>query len=186
MALVNCPNCQMQISEYVRKCPYCGRTVVQSPNNTTAQTKVSSPQVNSYQVLSSFYLKAAGVTHDGRQEVIKGLKTGEEVILQPDPTNPYDNHAVKILTTEGKSLGFIPKEHNSTIFSDLINRKYVYHVTVAAVTGGGSYVYGLNLKIEKCKNGDYKEEYGPPDYDDGSSADIWDYDEDGVPYEDYL
>lgn len=47
------------------------------------------------------------------------------------------------------------------------------------------YGIGKSKMIKSDDNSDYEEEYEPTDYDDGNNSDVWDYDEDGVPYEDY-
>ncbi len=157
MALVNCPNCQMQISEYVHKCPYCGEMIKfehDTPENHEA--KNSSSRVNvisdTSTIVSTFYLKAAGVTHEGRQEVVKRLQVGEPLLFIPDPNNPYDDHAVKIQTVSGADIGFIPKEKNHNIFEALIKHTCTFNVSVSAVTGGGDYAYGVNIKVEELQS----------------------------------
>jgi len=95
-----------------------------------------------------FYMKAAGVTFEGRQRVVAGLKVGQELRFVPDPTNPYDKHAVKIMTLSGVQVGFIPREYNSVIFNNLMRGNGTYKVYVSAVTGGGfDSAYGCNMKV---------------------------------------
>jgi len=59
--------------------------------------------------------KIAGITFSNgmfkksRQEVIKGCKAGDLVRLERDYSNKHDDYAVKVLTTEGEQVGFIPK-----------------------------------------------------------------------------
>ena len=156
MALVSCPNCGMQVSEYVRKCPYCGENIKQehsSPENRmTDNLNLEADNGSETTILSTFYLKAAGVTHEGRQAVVKRLQVGERLIFIPDPSNPYDDHAVRIQTASGEDVGFIPKDKNQRIFETIMNHTREYYVVVAAVTGGGSYSYGVNLKVEEQKS----------------------------------
>lgn len=95
-----------------------------------------------------FYMKLAGVTFEGRQRVLAGLREGQELVFVPDPTNPYDSHAVKVMTTSGVQVGFVPRERNSAIFNNLIHRNGTYIVYVSAVTGGGfNSVYGCNIRV---------------------------------------
>lgn len=108
--------------------------------------------------MPSFYLKIAGVIFDGRQELISRLamsgklKTGTLLRLVPDPRNPYDSNAVKVVTMSGDILGFIPKQYNSQIAMNL-RRGQQYKVTVSQVTGGfdddfGGGNYGINIMLE--------------------------------------
>jgi hypothetical protein len=102
----------------------------------------------------AFFTKVAGVTYDGRQAVIRTLyRTGEldpgtEIVLKREPNNPYDSFAVAVLTKDGQSIGYIPKEQARQIS---INMKsgMSYRAHVSAVTGGDvGCAYGVNLKIE--------------------------------------
>lgn len=95
-----------------------------------------------------FYLKIAGVTFGGRQRAIAGLKVGQALRFVPDPSNPYDSSAVKIITEGGTELGFVGRGHNSQIFSNLMNNRGRYQVTVSSITGGGfGSNYGCNIKV---------------------------------------
>ena len=48
--------------------------------------------------MSEFYMKVAGVTFGGRQRTVARLKSGQELVFIPEPSNPYDNHAVGRMT----------------------------------------------------------------------------------------
>ena len=96
--------------------------------------------------MDSFIMRVAGVTFDGRQRIIANLKVGEKLYFEPQPNNPYDCYAVEIFTTNRSSVGYIPKGENQTIFRNLLDKKAQYSVTVVAITGGGSYNYGLSIK----------------------------------------
>lgn len=102
--------------------------------------------------MPSFYLKIAGVTFEGRQRLIsdlsrKGkLNPGTLLRLVAEPDNPYDSNAVKVMTIGGDTLGYIPKQHNSTIAYNLRIGKQ-YKVTVSAVTGGDE-LLGVNIMLE--------------------------------------
>lgn len=101
-----------------------------------------------------FYTKVAGVTHDGRQSIIRNLyragelDEGTELILQREPNNPYDSFAVAVLTKDRQSIGYIPKE-NARQMSINMNSGMSYRAYVSAVTGGDvGYAYGVNLRVE--------------------------------------
>lgn len=98
--------------------------------------------------MDSFIMRVAGVTFDGRQRIIANLKVGEKLYFEPQPNNPYDCYAVEIFTTNRSSVGYIPKGENQTIFRNLLDKKAQYSVTVVAITGGGSYNYGLSIKVD--------------------------------------
>ena len=85
----------------------------------------------------------AGLTHRDNIDNYLGEFVG---ILQPEPTNPYDNNAIKVLASDGHHVGYVPKDmtdevrtnsdlpcacfcyigkNNDTYFSDCyIMRKY--------------------------------------------------------------
>lgn len=101
-----------------------------------------------------FHTKLAGVTHDGRQAIIRNLyRTGEldngtELILRREPNNPYDSFAVAVLTLDGQQLGYIAKDTAKQISINM-DSGMIYRAYVAAVTGGDAgYVYGVNIRVE--------------------------------------
>lgn len=68
---------------------------------------------------------------------IAGITHGEHVdehlgefaaTLEPDPTNPYDQNAIKIVTSEGHRVGYVPKDQTTYVrdFSTLPCRCYCY------------------------------------------------------------
>ena len=68
---------------------------------------------------------------------IAGITHGEHVdehlgefaaTLEPDPTNPYDTNAIKIVTREGHRIGYVPKDQTAYVrdFTSLPCRCYCY------------------------------------------------------------
>ena len=68
---------------------------------------------------------------------IAGITHGEHVdehlgefaaTLEPDPTNPYDQNAIKIVTHEGHRVGYVPKDQTQYVrdFTSLPCRCYCY------------------------------------------------------------
>ena len=103
--------------------------------------------------MAEFYMKVAGVTHEGREAIIRKLQSGDSLYFMPEPTNPYDNHAVRIYTSDDRCIGFIPREHNYQIFENLIHNKGQYSVHVSAITGGGfGSHYGCNIVVDYQPN----------------------------------
>jgi hypothetical protein len=67
-------------------------------------------------------------TGDYLEFPIAGITHGEHVdehlgefaaTLEPDPTNPYDSNAIKIVTSEGHRVGYVPKDQTQTV-SDFV------------------------------------------------------------------
>lgn len=85
----------------------------------------------------SFLLGVAGESHpnrDGtsRQQIIRRCRAGDPVTLEPEPDNPYDNLAVKVLHEAGQ-VGYLPAGHGLT---RAIHRG-VASATIFRTTGGG-------------------------------------------------
>ncbi len=55
----------------------------------------------------SFYTKVAGVTFEGRQEIIPHVRPGQRLRLVREPANPHDPHAVAVCTEDGRHLGYL-------------------------------------------------------------------------------
>lgn len=67
----------------------------------------------------------AGITHG--EHIDDHL--GEFVAtLEPEPTNPYDSNAIKIVTSEGHRVGYVPKDQTADVrnFTTLPCRCYCY------------------------------------------------------------
>lgn len=98
--------------------------------------------------MSSFYIKAVGVTFENRQRVIRNIKVGDKLQFILEPTNPYDRYAIKIVTMDGKTIGYVSKDYNKTIFNEIsLGRKY--NLTICSITGGGfNSSYGVNILVE--------------------------------------
>lgn len=96
----------------------------------------------------SFHTKVVGVTFNDRQRFIPGLRTGEELQLRRERWNQYDSNAIAVFDGRGNQLGYISKE----LASDLARRIDAgaqFRVTVACVTGGNGYTYGVNILMTK-------------------------------------
>lgn len=65
--------------------------------------------------------------HDGTdpQKVIPQLTEGEELKLIADTHNEHDNYAVRVCTTNGKQIGWLPAGSRD-VFNRLVNGRTVY------------------------------------------------------------
>jgi hypothetical protein len=54
--------------------------------------------------------KVAGVTFEGRQDVIKTLVPGEIIHFEHQPHNEHDPNAIAVKKVDGTQIGFLPKE----------------------------------------------------------------------------
>lgn len=75
------------------------------------------PNNSGFQGIDYIEFQIAGITHG--EHIDKHL--GEFVAtLVPDPTNPYDANAIKIMTDNGHRVGYVPRHTTATI-SDFTN-----------------------------------------------------------------
>ncbi|KAG2442539.1 hypothetical protein HXX76_002625 [Chlamydomonas incerta] len=59
--------------------------------------------------------RLAGVTFEGRQELVRALQPDQILLLEREPWNPYDAAAVRVSDLRGRTLGYVPRKdgHNS-------------------------------------------------------------------------
>ena len=55
----------------------------------------------------------AGTRYVDNQDVFKRLEKNDPLLLEREADNEYDSNAIKVLTTNGEKLGYIPKKDNS-------------------------------------------------------------------------
>ena len=111
-------------------------------------TPVYGVQPHTAERRDDFYSKVAGVTFDGRQRFIPGLRAGQELEYRRDRYNPYDGNAVGLYDAFGNQIGFLSREVASQVASKMDAGKR-YRITVSQVTGGGSWSYGVNIHIQQ-------------------------------------
>ena len=83
------------------------------------------PKDQGYQGLDYIEFNIAGITHG--EHVDDHL--GEFIAnLIPDPTNPYDSNAIKIVTVNGNRIGYVPKSMTQDVrdFAKLPCQCYCY------------------------------------------------------------
>lgn len=99
--------------------------------------------------------KVAGVTFEGRQEVVARVREGDWLPLLADPDNAYDPNAVGVwLPEQGgmRQVGYIPKVTAGTVAATIRDGFEVWG-RVVACTGGEdeSRSRGLVLHLRRCR-----------------------------------
>ncbi len=107
-------------------------TSVQHDNSNKHKPSTPSPMTST----QSFSVKAAGVTHDGRQSVLAQLKLEQQLKLVREPQNRYDKNAVGIYTLDGKSVGYVPKAIAAIIAIKIDTGSTTSTAKVVQLTGG--------------------------------------------------
>lgn len=82
----------------------------------------------------SFHTKVAGVTFEGRQELVAGLAAGDELALVRDSDNAYDPNAVAVLSPAGQ-VGFLNRQLAERL-APCMDGGAAYAARVTEVTGG--------------------------------------------------
>ncbi len=83
------------------------------------------PKDQGFQGIDYIEFDIAGITHGEHVDDHLGEFAAT---LEPDPTNPYDQNAIKIVTREGHRVGYVPKDQTAYVrdFSTLPCRCYCY------------------------------------------------------------
>ncbi len=83
----------------------------------------------------SFHTKLAGVTFEGRQEVLRRLAPGTVLRVVRQPDNPHDANAIALHEPHGDQVGFFNRRLAAAL-APVIDAGVEYDVEVADVTGG--------------------------------------------------
>lgn len=81
--------------------------------------------------------RVSGVTFEGRQAIIARLHGQEPCRIEPEPDNPYDHNALKVMvaTDEGpRHVGYIPRDLAAQIAPHLEGEPLM--ITFNRVSGG--------------------------------------------------
>jgi len=95
--------------------------------------------------------KVVGVSkqnQDGssRQEFIRSeVAEDDKLNLEPEPGNPYDPNAVKVLSSKGNQIGYLSREMAEKVKPAMDNQTEI-HVTAKWVNG--EKMLGVGLRIE--------------------------------------
>lgn len=67
--------------------------------------------------------KVSGVSF--HRDIIDTLECGQELKLEKDPDNKYDCHAIKILNSENRMCGFVPKKYEINGEEFILNQRII-------------------------------------------------------------
>jgi len=96
-----------------------------------------------------FNTKLAGVTFEGRQELISTLTPGSPLRLAREPDNPHDQHACAVHDRLGVRIGYLNRRLASTI-GPAIDSGVEYDIEVDSLTGGDTGRYlGVNVLVTR-------------------------------------
>lgn len=98
-----------------------------------------------------FFTKLAGVTFDNRQNVIRGLKSGEELFMERQPNNSFDSNAILIKNSNGKEIGFLKADLAKFLAKEIDENFAEYKIIVIAITGQDNQSYGVNVLISRIE-----------------------------------
>ena len=94
------------------------------------------------------FKKIAGVTHNGRQDIVRKLETRCQLEAVREPYNEYDKNAIALYSPRGGMLGFIKKDLASQLAPQMDGGKSML-VFANEVTGGyDGRNLGVNISIE--------------------------------------
>ncbi|MDU1893021.1 MAG: HIRAN domain-containing protein [Dysgonomonas sp.] len=83
----------------------------ESETESTAPTrKIKSTTYNKSGDHISFTLAGTNFCSDEELNRISTLEYAEELILEAEPTNPYDPNAIKVKTKDDFKIGYVPRE----------------------------------------------------------------------------
>ena len=98
----------------------------------------------------SFVTKIVGVSFEGRQNMVAGLKPGQELELRRQPDNPVDPNAVAAWFGTFH-IGFLRKEIARHV-APVMDSGVMYRARIEHVTGGGNKNYGINVVVERMSS----------------------------------
>jgi single-stranded-DNA-specific exonuclease len=99
---------------------------------------------------SGFNTKVVGVTFEGRQDVVGGVRAGAALELRRDPGNAYDPNAIGVWFG-ALQLGFLKREIALRIAPNIDGGER-YTAEVTAVTGGGTRSVGINVYVTRMRD----------------------------------
>ncbi len=85
---------------------------------------------------ASFYTKIVGVSFEGRQDIVAGLRERSELVLERQPKNQFDSNAIAV-RYGALQLGFLRKEIAKHL-APKIDGGTRYRCSVGSLTGGAS------------------------------------------------
>ena len=80
----------------------------------THKAKMASPPDHPHVSRGVYFCQVKGITHDNadgssRRELVKLCSVGDPVQLIPEPDNPHDRNAIRVLLQNGRQIGYISR-----------------------------------------------------------------------------
>jgi len=98
---------------------------------------------------TSFHTKLAGVTFEGRQEVVARLEPGVPLRIERQADNEYDGNACAVFDPLGDQVGFFNRRLAAAL-APVLDAGVEYDVEVADITGGGEgESLGVNVLVTR-------------------------------------
>ncbi len=95
----------------------------------------------------SFHTKLAGVTFEGRQDVLARLEPGSPLRIERQPDNAFDANAIALFEPRGEQVGFFNRRLAAAL-APAIDAGVAYDAEVTDVTGGeGDRTLGVNVLV---------------------------------------
>jgi single-stranded-DNA-specific exonuclease len=82
----------------------------------------------------SFHTKLAGVSFEGRQEVVARLEPGAPLRLVRQPTNEFDPNAIAVMTHAGEQVGYLNRRL-AAVLAPAIDAGAEWDISATEVTG---------------------------------------------------
>lgn len=101
----------------------------------------------------SFHTKLAGVTFEGRQDVVARLAPDTPLHLMRQPDNEFDPCAVAVFDPMGDQVGYLNRRLAAALAPEL-DRGAAYEVAVAEVTGTEKDSLGVNVVVARAGAGE--------------------------------
>jgi hypothetical protein len=120
-----------------------------SKNNNKKPKLISNTNTNLFPG-STIETYVVGVTFENRQDIIDELRTGENLVLERDPSNPYDQNAIKVSAFKNKKIRF---------WKSIDFEKQVFDTQSASIGFKKIHVGFINREIAK-KIAPYFDQYG--------------------------
>jgi tetratricopeptide (TPR) repeat protein len=93
------------------------------------------------------YIRLAGVTYEGRQQIIARLSLDDSIYLERDYYNAYDSNAIGVFNEYGESIGWIPREVAAWL-APKMDADEKYGVEMNRILGGDGLSYGVEIILK--------------------------------------
>lgn len=109
-------------------------------------------EAENYVQTDSFYTKVAGVSFGNTQSLLPNLKRGMKLDFFREPTNPYDNNAIRI-ECQGKAIGHLSRYVAEQLAPKIDSGNIYITGKIKEITGGGTNeYYGCNIEVFVWEN----------------------------------